>query len=86
MTAKAKILKSIRHKCLDCSVGQPTEIRFCPVTACDLWPYRFGMDPNPSKVGFAKNQSASRTVLEKERNRSSLARDRHFSGGSDPNA
>jgi hypothetical protein len=55
MTTKAAILLAIRHKCLDCSCQQPGEVCECPVTTCDLWPYRFGRDPKPSRTrGFAK--------------------------------
>jgi hypothetical protein len=55
MTTKADILQAIRNKCLDCSCHQPREVRECPVSACDLWPYRFGSDPNPGKArGCAK--------------------------------
>jgi hypothetical protein len=73
MTTKANILKIIRRKCLDCSVFQATEVRLCPATACDLWPFRFGTDPRPSKVGFAKNPSACRGISEKERGRAGPA-------------
>lgn len=38
-------LKAIRSKCLDCSGGQPKEVRFCSVIACSLWPYRLGKRP-----------------------------------------
>ena len=56
MTTKAAILQAIRHKCLDCSCYQPVEVRECPVSTCGLWPYRFGMDPDPSpNRGFAKS-------------------------------
>ncbi len=56
MTTKATILQAIRHKCLDCSVYQPAEVRECPVTTCGLWPYRSGVDPEPSQArGFAKS-------------------------------
>lgn len=56
MTAKAVVLQAIRQKCLDCSAGQPSEVRECPVTTCGLWPYRLGRDPEPSQTrGFAKS-------------------------------
>jgi hypothetical protein len=56
VTTKTAILQAIRHKCLDCSVYQPTEVRECPVTTCGLWPFRFGVDPEPSRTrGFAKS-------------------------------
>ena len=55
MTAKADILRAIRLKCLDCSAGQPSEVRECRLTACALWPYRLGSDPVPGKPrGCAK--------------------------------
>ena len=56
MTTKAAILQAIRQKCLDCSCDQPSEVRECPVTSCDLWDFRFGHDPSPSTTrGFAKS-------------------------------
>ncbi len=57
MMVKAKILKTIRAKCLDCSCYQPQEIKFCPVQTCELWPFRFGKDPKPSRRGFATKPS-----------------------------
>ena len=55
MTTKSDILSAIRHKCLDCCCGQPGEARACRITACPLWPFRFGSDPAPSNTrGFAK--------------------------------
>ena len=56
MTTKATILHAIRNKCLDCSCYQPVEVRECPVTTCGLWPFRLGLDPDPSKTrGFARS-------------------------------
>ena len=56
MTTKAQILRAIREKCLDCSCHQPQEVRLCPVSACALYPFRMGKDPNPSPArGFAKS-------------------------------
>ena len=56
MTTKANILQAIRRKCLDCSCFQPSEVRECPLSTCDLWPYRLGRDPDPSRSrGFAKS-------------------------------
>ena len=66
MTTKAQILKSIRHKCIDCCVGQIGEVRNCHLQDCSLWPYRFGTDPSPSKTGFAKNPSSTRQVFSKK--------------------
>ena len=38
-------LKVIRLKCLECSDGQPTEVRLCQVTNCPIWSWRFGKRP-----------------------------------------
>ena len=55
MTTKAGILNAIRAKCMDCSCFQPSEIRNCLVTRCELWPYRMGRDPEPGQArGCAK--------------------------------
>lgn len=38
-------MRSIRHKCLDCSGGSFIEVKLCTVTGCALWPYRLGRRP-----------------------------------------
>lgn len=38
-------IKAIRSKCLDCSGGQPLEVRLCTVEGCAIWPYRRGKRP-----------------------------------------
>jgi hypothetical protein len=35
-------LKMIRLKCLECSGNQFKEVRFCVITDCPLWFFRFG--------------------------------------------
>jgi hypothetical protein len=65
------ILRVIRRKCLDCSAGQPSEVRLCPVTACPLHPYRMGENPfskrrgssPPTKVAPLKKSPQIATVL-----------------------
>jgi len=44
-------LKAIRAKCLECSNGQPKEVRFCPVEDCQLFYYRFGKNPKREGIG-----------------------------------
>ena len=56
MTTKADILAAIRRKCLECCCQQPSEVRQCHITACDLWAFRFGNDPSPGPArGCAKS-------------------------------
>jgi hypothetical protein len=38
-------IKIIRLKCLDCSNNSSDEVKFCPVTQCVLYPFRFGKNP-----------------------------------------
>jgi len=43
---KAALWKAIRNKCKDCCCNSTKEIRLCPLTECDLHPYRFGRPLN----------------------------------------
>lgn len=45
MKRKLTPIKAIRLKCLDCSLGNRTEIKECPVTGCPIYPYRLGKLP-----------------------------------------
>lgn len=57
MSNKIKItpLKAIRAKCLDCCVGQPSEVRKCTDEDCALFPYRFGHNPSRKGIGFKRS-------------------------------
>jgi hypothetical protein len=48
-------LRAVRAKCLDCSVGQPVEVRMCEVTSCALFPFRMGKNPNRKGIGGKKH-------------------------------
>jgi hypothetical protein len=56
------IMSVIRAKCLDCSSGQPSEIRRCTAVKCALWPYRMGSNPfrapRTGTGGFARKNPA----------------------------
>ena len=39
-------IKAIRSKCLECSAGQPKEVRECVIHDCALYPFRLGKNPN----------------------------------------
>lgn len=38
-------LKAIRLKCLDCCGDSYKEVELCPVSQCNLYPFRFGKNP-----------------------------------------
>ena len=39
-------LSAVRKKCLWCCNGKPKEVAQCPVEGCELFPFRFGVNPN----------------------------------------
>ena len=67
MTTKSIVLKAIRLNCLDCCVGQSAEVRKCHLQKCDMWLYRFGRDPNPSKSRGAAKRASTEKVSSKKR-------------------
>lgn len=50
--------KAIRQKCYDCAGEMPSEVTFCPVVTCPLWPYRFGYSPNDKR--FKKRMKSAK--------------------------
>lgn len=50
MVYRTSAVKAIREKCLDCSEGNSNEVRWCPVTKCPLYPFRFGKSPFYNKT------------------------------------
>lgn len=49
-------VKAIRAYCLGCCWGSAEEVKLCPATDCELYPFRFG-----------KNPFSTRTLTEKQR-------------------
>ncbi len=66
MTTKADILKSIRGKCLDCCCGSRVEVSICHLKDCDLWAFRLGRDPDPSRQGIVGNLPSGRSTQSKK--------------------
>ena len=48
-------VKAIRHRCLDCSVYSPKEVRNCKHLDCSIYPYRLGKNPNRKGIGGNMN-------------------------------
>jgi len=44
-------LKAIHAYCLACSADQPSEVRYCPITDCPLFIFRFGHNPARKGIG-----------------------------------
>lgn len=71
MTTKGAILRVIREHCLSCCNGSPKEVELCNVGnnptstigRCQLYPFRLGKDPLPSKSrGFRKTQRVANEI------------------------
>ena len=45
MSKKTSPLRQIREHCLDCCGASTKEVRFCALTDCPIWPFRFGCTP-----------------------------------------
>jgi len=59
-------LRAIRAKCLDCSAGNPYEVRVCEMTDCPLYPYRFGH--NPARKGIGNPETIKKHRFKKKEN------------------
>lgn len=71
-TAKNPV-KAIRLKCRDCSNNQLTEIENCAITACSLYPFRFGKNPFRNKRRTSEKQKSELAKrLEKARQQKHL--------------
>lgn len=49
-------VKVIRAYCLECSNGQPSEVKHCSVVRCPLYPFRFGKNPFRQKRELTEEQ------------------------------
>lgn len=51
-------LKAIRAYCLGCMCDQPGEVKLCPITKCELYPFRFGKNPYQKHKELTEEQRA----------------------------
>lgn len=59
-------LKAIREKCLDCCMGQTSEVKYCTAEDCPLWPFRMGKNPFRQKRELTDEQKANLAVRMKK--------------------
>ena len=57
------LLKCVRRHCLECSGGSSKEVEVCPITHCNLYPYRLGK----SLTRKGKPMTEEQKVLAKKR-------------------
>lgn len=41
--------KAVRAKCLECSTGHASDVKYCAVPKCHLYPFRMGKNPYRQK-------------------------------------
>lgn len=51
-------LAAIRRRCIDCSGGSAIEAGSCSFKDCDLYPFRFGRNPNRAGIGSSAEHMA----------------------------
>ena len=44
-------LKAIRAYCIECGDGTLQEVKMCPLTHCELYPWRNGRKPKRGPIG-----------------------------------
>jgi hypothetical protein len=49
-------VKAIRAFCMECSNGQTSEVKACPVYKCPLYPFRFGKNPYRQRREMSEEQ------------------------------
>ena len=49
-------VKAIRAFCMECSNGQTSEVKACPVYKCPLYPFRFGKNPYRQRREMTEEQ------------------------------
>ena len=49
-------VKAIRAYCMECSCGQTSEVKECPVVKCPLYPFRFGKNPYRQRREMTEEQ------------------------------
>jgi hypothetical protein len=54
MGAGRPSVKTIRQFCLQCMGGQPSLVRECTSTTCQVWSYRMGKNPKRAGIGDAE--------------------------------
>lgn len=70
---KGELLKVIRAHCLDCCCGEVGEVKQCGCPTCNLYPYRFGTDPNKRELSPAQLENIEKMNIAKKKKQQELA-------------
>jgi hypothetical protein len=56
------VLQAVRANCIDCCVGQPSEVRRCLSVNCPSWPFRMGTNPWRERRVLTEERKAQLTA------------------------
>jgi hypothetical protein len=56
-------LKALRARCLDCCVGDASEVRKCVAIDCPSWAFRMGKNPFRKKMVLSEEERQRRAAL-----------------------
>ena len=59
---KRRPMAAIRQHCLECCGGSSKEVERCTAPGCNLYPYRFGKDPNRAPASEKQREAARRNI------------------------
>jgi len=59
---KRRPMAAIRAHCLECCGGSSKEVEQCTAPGCNLYPYRFGKDPNRAPASEKQREAARQNV------------------------
>lgn len=60
-------IKAIRKKCIECSCGQTSEVKLCPMEDCPLYPFRMGKNPYNTRTLSEEQKEKAAERLKKAR-------------------
>lgn len=65
-------IKAIRLFCLECCGGSSNEVKLCPSTTCQLYPFRLGKNPNvkPREITEEQRQAIAKRLSEGKKRKS----------------
>lgn len=58
MSKKITPMRAIRKKCLECTNGQASEVKYCLIKDCPLFAYRMGHRPQETDFNIEDEEVA----------------------------
>ncbi len=75
MAENTNPIKAIREYCLYCMCGQANEVKLCPSTGCELYPFRMGKNPYLKRQYTEEQRAEMRERIRKAREKRNTTSD-----------